>query len=132
LGEIAVGRLAPLRRRAAWTIERHELAVFAVATTAAWVHTLDEMRIGEFIAVPFGLANLALVARWTRLRAGWRAAASIGFGLFWGLAVIPYHVTPLLAGTVTGQHVSGLSRVVGGAAMVALGIAIAVRRRRAG
>jgi LPXTG-motif cell wall-anchored protein len=44
--------------------------------------------------------------------------------------VIPYHVLPLLEGAVTGQNVSGLSRLVGGAAMVALGIAI-LRRRKA-
>jgi hypothetical protein len=84
----------------------------------------------EFIAVPFGLANAALVAAWPRLRTGWQAAISIAFGLFWGLAVTPYHVLPLLGGDVTGQHISGLSRVVAGAAMVGLGIVIAARRRR--
>jgi hypothetical protein len=34
----------------------------------------------------------------------------------------------LLTGAVTAQHVSGLSRVVGGVAMVALGVAILRRR----
>ena len=115
-------------RRRAWSRERYEHAVFAVATVAVWGHTIDEVRIGEWVAVPFGVANAAVVAGWTRLRRGWRAAAAIGFGLLWALAVIPYHVVPLLGGTVTGQHVSGLSRVVGGAAMVALGVATARRR----
>ena len=120
------------RRRAALAGERYELAIFAVATVAAWAHTLDEVRIGELIAVPFGLANVAVVAGWPRLRAVWRGWASIGFGLLWGLAVIPYHIVPLLQGSVTGQHVSGVSRLVGGAAMVALGVAILLRSRRAG
>ena len=111
-----------------WRIATHELTLFAVATLITWAHTLDEMRIGEFIAVPFGVANLALVGVWPRLRRGWRAASSIIFGLFWGLAVIPYHVLPLLEGSLYGQHISGLSRVVGGAAMVVLGVAIARRR----
>lgn len=112
----------------AWTVER-DLAVFAVATLAAWAHTIDEMRIGEFVAVPFGIANAALVAAWSRLSTRARIASSIGFGLFWGLAVIPYHVAPLVTGAVTWQNVSGLSRIVAGVAMVALGIAIALRRR---
>ena len=113
---------------AASTVERRELVLFAAATAAAWAHTIDEIRIGEFIAVPFGLANVAVVAAWTRMSARWRALASIVFGLFWAVAVIPYHVMPLLLGAVTGQNVSGLSRVVGGAAMVALGVAVLRRR----
>ena len=113
-----------------WTAEKRELLLFAAATAAAWAHTIDEMRIGELIAVPFGLANLGLVAAWTRIGAGWRALGSIAFGLFWALAVIPYHVVPLLQGAVTGQNVSGLWRVVGGVAMVAVGVAV-LRRRTA-
>ena len=116
---------------AAWSVEKREALLFAVATAAAWAHTIDEIRIGEFIAVPFGIANLALLAAWARTSAGRRALASIVFGLFWALAVIPYHIVPLIDGAVTGQNVSGLSRVVGGAAMVALGVAI-MRRHRAG
>ncbi|MBD0348281.1 MAG: hypothetical protein ICV59_03935 [Thermoleophilia bacterium] len=115
----------------AWSLERHELVLFAAATAVAWAHTIDEIRIGELIAVPFGIANVALLASWSRMRAGRRALTSILFGLFWGLAVIPYHVLPLLEGAVTGQNVSGLSRLVGGAAMVALGVAI-LRRRDGG
>jgi hypothetical protein len=82
--------------------------------------------------VPFGVANAALLAAWPRLRTGWRAASTILFGLLWALAVIPYHVVPLLEGAVTGQNVTGLFRLVGGAAMVAVGVAILRRRREAG
>lgn len=117
--------------RAAWNVERRDLVVFAAATLAVWAHTVDEIRIGEFVAVPFGVANVALAMGWSGLRPAWRALTSILFGLFWGLAVIPYHVAPLLAGAVTAQNVSGLSRLVGGAAMVTLGIAI-LRRRQTG
>ena len=116
------------RARVLVSVEQRELVVFAVATLAAWAHTIDEIRIGELIAVPFGAANVALLAAWPRLRKGQRALGAIVFGLFWGLAVIPYHVVPLLQGAVTGQNISGLSRLVGGAAMVALAVAI-VRRR---
>jgi hypothetical protein len=116
--------------RLAWSVERRELVLFAAATLAAWAHTVDEIRIGEFIAVPFGLTNVAALAAWPYLRSVWRGLISILFGLFWGLAVIPYHVAPLLAGSVTGQNVSGLSRLVGGVAMVALGVAILRRRDR--
>ncbi len=115
--------------RTAWSVEQRELAVFIAATVAAWAHTLDELRIGEAIAAPFGMANVAVVAAWPRLRARWRAASAIAFGLFWGLAVIPYHVVPLLGGVMAWQHVSGLSRLVAGVAMVGLGIAIARRAR---
>lgn len=129
-GAAATPRVALRRFGIEWTLELQEQAVFALATLAAWAHTIDEIRIGELVAVPFGIVNLALVAAWPRLRRGWQAIASIGFGLFWGLAVIPYHVAPLISGDVTGQHISGQSRVVAGVAMVALGISIAVRRRR--
>ena len=112
------------RRGVFVTAEQRDLAVFAVATLAAWAHTADEIRIGEYIAVPFGAANVALLAAWPRMRSGWRALTSILFGLFWGLAVIPYHVVPLFEGAVTAQNVSGLSRLAGGAVMVALGTAI--------
>jgi hypothetical protein len=109
-------------------VETRDFVVFAAATAAAWAHTIDEVRIGELVAVPFGALNLVLLGAWPRLRRGPRAAGSILFGLFWGLAVIPFHVVPLVHGVVTGQHVSGVSRVVAGAAMVVLGIAIARRR----
>jgi hypothetical protein len=92
------------RRRVFVGVEQRELLLFGVATLAAW----------------------------QRLSAGRKALTSILFGLFWGLAVVPYHVVPLLQGSVTGQNVSGLSRLVGGAAMVALGVAILRRRDRVG
>lgn len=115
---------------ATWTAETRDLLVFAAATVAAWVHTIDEIRIGEFIAVPFAIANVALVAAWPRLSAARRAAGSILFGVFWALAVLPYHVVPLLEGAVTAQNVSGLTRLVGGAAMVGVGVAVWRRRER--
>lgn len=114
-----------------WTVERSQ-AIWAVATLSAWAHTIDEMRIGEFVALPFGLLNAALVPAWSRLGAGARAALAIVFGLFWGLAAVPYHLAPLVTGAVTWQNVSGLSRVVAGVAMIALGVAIALRRRDGG
>lgn len=112
------------------SVERREFVLFAAATLAAWAHTADEIRIGEFIAVPFGVANAALLAAWPRLALGWRAASSLLFGLFWGLAVIPYHVLPLLEGAASAQNISGVSRLVGGATMVALAIAMVARRMR--
>ena len=126
--ETATPRALAVRAGESLTIEKRDLVLFAAATAAAWAHTIDEIRIGEFIAVPFGLLNVALAAGWPRMPARWRALTSILFGLFWGLAVIPYHVLPLLAGAATGQNISGLSRLVGGAAMVALGVAILRRR----
>ena len=106
------------------TSEKRDLVLFAAATVAAWAHTIDEIRIGELIAVPFGLLNVALVAAWPRMRNGWRALTAIAFGLFWGLAVIPYHVVPLLEGAATVQNISGLSRLGGGAVMMGLGVAV--------
>jgi hypothetical protein len=111
-----------------WAVTRDQ-AVWAVATLAAWAHTIDELRIGELIALPFAAANAALVALWPRLSARGQVATSVGFGLFWGLTAIPYHVVPLVGGAVTWQNVSGLARIVAGVAMVALGITIALRRR---
>jgi hypothetical protein len=107
-----------------------ELAVFAAATVAAWVHTVDEMRIGEFVAVPFGVANAAVVGGWRRLGAALRGWITVAFGLLWALAVIPYHVLPLLGGQVTGQNISGLSRLLAGTVMIGLGVAILRRRGR--
>lgn len=112
----------------AWAVERTQ-AIFAVATLLAWAHTIDEMRIGELVAVPFGLANAALVAAWPRMSTRAQAGTSIGFGLFWGLAAVPYHVVPLLTGATTWQNFSGLARVFAGVAMVVLGIKIALGGR---
>jgi len=110
-----------------WAVTRDH-TVWAVATLAAWAHTIDELRIGELVALPFAFTNAALVAMWPRLSARGQAAISVGFGLFWGLAAIPYHVVPLIGSTMTWQNVSGLARIVAGVAMVALGISIALRR----
>src|SRR3954447_5513447 len=88
----------------------HDQAVFAVATVLAWTHTIDELRIGEVVALPFALVNAALVVMWSRFSARSQAAISIAAGLFWLLTVIPYHVVPLLEGAATWQNVSGLTR----------------------
>ena len=110
--------------RLTWSVERRELLLFAVATVAVWAHTVDEMRIGEFVAVPFATANVALLGAWPRLRRTWRAWSAIAVGLFWGVTVIPYHVIPLLEGVMTHQNLSGLSRLLGAGVMFALGVAI--------
>lgn len=110
-----------------WTLERDQ-AVWVVATLAAWGHTIDEMRIGQFVALPFALANAALVVVWSRLRRRERAITAIAFGVFWGLTAIPYHVVPLIEGELTWQNVSGLMRIVACVAMVVLGGSIARRR----
>jgi len=47
-----VGRPAEAPRRA-----RKDTLVFALATLLTWIHTIDEIRIGEFIAVPFAVAQ---------------------------------------------------------------------------
>jgi hypothetical protein len=115
---------------AAVRVASRDVVTFAAATLAAWAHTIDEIRIGEVIAVPFGIANAAVLAAWPRVGSRARAATAIAFGLFWGLAVIPYHILPLLGGAVTAQNVSGVSRLAAGAVMVALGVAIVRRRER--
>ena len=111
-------------------LEAHAFKLFGIATVLAALHTMDEIRIGEFIAVPFGLINLVLVLLWSRMGRRGRAATSIGFGLFWGLAVLPYHVLPLLAGAATWQNLSGLTRLVAGCLMVATGLALLRRPTR--
>lgn len=112
-----------------WAVTRNH-AVWAVASLAAWAHTIDELRIGELVALPFASANAVLVAMWPRLSERDQAVFSVGFGLFWALAAIPYHLVPLIGGAVTWQNVSGLARVVAGLAMVALGISIALTHRK--
>lgn len=114
---------------AATRAETRDLVLFAAATAAAWAHTIDELRIGELVALPFGALNVGLLAAWPRLSSVRRAWSAIAFGLFWALAAVPYHVLPLLDGVVTGQNISGLSRLVGGGTMVALGL-VALRRDR--
>jgi crotonobetainyl-CoA:carnitine CoA-transferase CaiB-like acyl-CoA transferase len=66
--------LAVSRAEALESADKRDLVLFAAGTLAAWAHTIDEIRIGELIAVPFGIANAAVVAAWPRLRAGWRAS----------------------------------------------------------
>lgn len=93
-----------------------------MATLAVWGHTADEIRIGEYVAVPFGVATFALLAAWPRLARAPRGWAALLLGLLWAVAVIPYHIVPLLEGVVTWQNVSGVLRIVGGVPMALLGL----------
>lgn len=99
-----------------------ELFLLAGATLAVWGHTIDELRIGEFVAVPLGLISLGLLAGWPRLPRAWKGTAALLLGAVWALAVIPYHIVPLLGGAATWQNVSGVLRLVGGVPMVWLGV----------
>jgi hypothetical protein len=126
------GNSTAARLMSSWvhvTTDSQYFVLFAVGTAFAFAHTLDEMRIGQFIAVPFALANAVALGGWPLVRKGWRAALAIAFGLLWTVTVIPYHVVPLLNGVVTWQNVSGLSRIAGGLIMVATGIAVGARRQ---
>ena len=106
-----------------------DVVVLALATVAVWGHTADEIRIGEYVAVPFGLATCALLAGWPRMRARSRGAGALLLGLLWAVAVIPYHIVPLSQGVVTWQNVSGVLRIVGGVPMAALGVRELLRPR---
>ena len=105
------------------------LALFAVGSAFAFAHTLDEIRIGQFIAVPFALANALALGALPRVGRGWRAALAIAFGLLWFVTVVPYHVLPLLHGVVSWQNLSGLSRIAGGLILIATGIGSVARRQ---
>lgn len=105
-----------------------ELVVLFVATLAVWGHTVDEIRIGEYVAVPLGVVTLALLAGWSRMHRAWRGWAALLVGLIWALAVIPYHIVPLIEGVVTWQNVSGVLRVIGGVPMALLGLRELSRR----
>jgi hypothetical protein len=129
---LSLGNSTVARLMSSWmhvTTDSRYFVLFAVGSAFAFAHTLDEMRIGQFIAVPFALANAVALGGWPRVRKGWRAALAIAFGLIWTVTVIPYHVVPLLNGVVTWQNVSGLSRIAGGLIMVATGIAVGAWRR---
>lgn len=104
--------------------EAAAFAAMAAATAAVWGHTVDEIRIGELSAIPAGVVNIGLLARWRHLGNRPRAWLAVVFGLFWTITVIPYHVVPLVQGLVTWQNVSGLLRVVGGIAMAVTGTAL--------
>lgn len=126
------GNTTAVRRMSAWVrvtpLSRHQV-LFAIGSAFAFAHTLDEIRIGQFIAIPFALANAFALGAWTRLGKGWRAALAISFGLVWTVTAVPYHVLPLLHGVVTWQNVSGLTRIAGGLILVATGIVVAARRK---
>jgi hypothetical protein len=99
-----------------------EVVVLGAATLAVWGHTVDELRIGQFVAVPLGIVTLGLLGAWSRLRPATRGAAALLLGSVWALAVVPYHLVPLLEGAVTWQNVSGLLRIAGGVPMAVLGL----------
>jgi hypothetical protein len=103
--------------------------LFGVGSALAFAHTVDEMRIGQFVAVPFALANAFVLGAWPRLPNGWRAALAIAFGLLWIVTAVPYHILPLLHGVVIWQNVSGLSRIFGGVILIANAIGIAIGGR---
>lgn len=126
-GVVARGRWWKAER---WTTDAAAFGLVAAGTAAVWGHTIDEIRIGEFSAIPAGILNLALIAGWGHLRHRSRAWLSLLFGLWWTLTVIPYHVLPLLQGVTTWQNFSGLLRVVGGAAMMFAGVRLLLERRR--
>lgn len=96
--------------------------LLALGTLAVWAHTADEIRIGEYIAVPTALATAALLLGWSRARPFWRGLGALLLGLLWLLGAIPYHVVPLLQGAVVWQNVSGLLQLAGGAALLLLGL----------
>lgn len=100
----------------------NDMVLLAAATVAVWGHTADEIRIGEYVAVPLGLVTVALVTGWRRLPVLWRGTGVLLLGLVWTVAVIPYHIVPLLTGAVSWQNVSGVLRIVGGAPMLWLGL----------
>lgn len=113
-----------------WATDAAAFGLVAAGTAAVWGHTIDEMRVGELSAIPASALNLALLAGWFRLKPGSRAWLSLLFGLWWTLTVIPYHVLPLLQGVTTWQNVSGMLRVIGGAAMIFAGVRLLLERRR--
>lgn len=99
-----------------------ERLVLAVATLAVWTHTADEIRIGEYIAVPSGALTLGLLAGWPRLRRVWRGVAALLLGLVWTSGALMYHVLPLISGVVVWQNVSGILQLAGGLPLLLLGL----------
>jgi hypothetical protein len=101
-----------------------ERAALAVGTVLVWAHVVDEIRIGEWIAVPAGLATVGLLAAWPRMRPVWSGVGALLLGLLWSFGALQYHVFPLLQGGLTWQNVSGLLQLAGGAALTVLGIRV--------
>lgn len=106
-----------------------ERGVLAVGTLSVWAHTADEIRIGEYIAVPAAVLTAVLLVRWARMRPLPRGLAAVALGLVWLLGAIPYHLVPLLQGAVVWQNVSGLLQLVGGVTVLVLGV-LHLRRRQ--
>jgi hypothetical protein len=105
-----------------WSREAVLFAAVVVATVAVWGHTVDELRIGEFSAVPASLLNAALLVAWPRAGRRARGWMTMAFGLWWTVTVVPYHVLPLLNGAETEQNISGLLRLAGGLGMIGVTI----------
>jgi hypothetical protein len=124
-----------------------ETAVFRCATAIALVHALDDAFVHRQPGVDPGqhalaavislTAGVAAIVGFPRLRPGFRAAISIGFGVF---AIVNggLHVQHISVDGAAGSDYTGVLAVAAGAVLVALGVAIPflhaarVPRRRAG
>lgn len=118
----------PEVQRTVWTTER---AWLALSTIVVWSHTIDEVRIGEFVAVPAALATATLLGLWPRTGATKRGVFCVLLGAVWVSGAVPYHLVPLLQGAVTWQNVSGLQQLLGGVGVLALGARTLYMRRHA-
>ena len=103
-------------------VRSRERAVLAVSALSVWTHTADEVRIGEYIALPAAALTGALLLGWARMRPLSRGLAATLLGLVWLLGAIPYHVVPLVQGAVVWQNVSGLLQLAGGVPILWLGL----------
>ncbi len=106
-----------------------ERAIAIVGAALVWAHVADEVRIGEWIALPAGFVTLALVAQWRRLRPSWRGTGALLLGLLWAAGALQYPVIPLLQGGATWQNVSGLRQLLGGVTLAVLGVRVLLSRR---
>jgi hypothetical protein len=123
--QVTSSQLEPPRpRRARWGADR---AVLGLSALAVWSHTIDEIRIGEFVAVPAAVATAALLGCWPRTRRLTRGVLALLLGLVWVAGAIPYHLVPLLQGVTSWQNVSGLQQLIGGVAILVLGARVLYR-----
>lgn len=106
-----------------------ERALFGLSTLAVWSHTIDEVRIGELIAVPAALATGTLLVLWRRTGRTKRGIFGGLLGLVWVSGAIPYHLMPLLQGVTSWQNISGLQQLAGGLGILALSTRTLYRRR---
>ena len=118
-----------------------ETAVFRGATAIALVHALDDAFVHRQPGVDRGqhalaavislAAGVAAIVGFPRLRPGFRAAISIGFGVF---AIVNggLHVRHISVDGAAGSDYTGVLAVAAGAVLVALGVAIPFLHRRQG